>query len=200
VIDSTPFGDCYRLFSDAFLHRQLQQMINQFFIPIKTLFMKQKFILSLMAIAIGVLSASAQGEEQIVVNAGNAEHINIANDMDVVLLPGQHTDQSISLNGEATKSISLRLSDNSMTISPLRQLSRKERIKVYLYVNNLKTISVESNSLVKTIGVLDAPKLEVFINSDSRVHVKTTGDVKAHSLSDTEVRVKYLSDNRIAKR
>lgn len=153
-----------------------------------------------MAIVFGVLSASAQGEDQLIVNAGNTEYINIANDMDVVLLPGQHTDQSISLNAEATKSISLRVSDNSMTISPLKQLSRKERIKVYLYVNNLKTISVESNSLVKTIGVLDAPRLEVFVNSDSRVHVKTTGDVRAHSLSDTEVRVKYLSDNRIAKR
>ncbi len=153
-----------------------------------------------MAIALGVLSAAAQGGDQIVVNAGNVAHVNIANDMDVVLLPGQHTDQSISLNAEATKSVSLRLSDNSLTISPLKQISRKEKIKVYLYVNNLKTISVESNSLVKTIGVLDAPMLEVFVNSDSRVHVKTTGDVKAHSLSDTEVRVKYLSDNRIARR
>ena len=162
--------------------------------------MKQKFILSLMAIAFGVLSASAQGEEQIVVNAGNAEHINIANDMEVVLLPGQHTDQSISLNAEATKSISLKLSDNSLSISPLKQVSRKERLKVYLYVNNLKTISVESNSFVKTIGVLDTPKIEVFVDSDAKVHLKTTGDVKANSLSDTEISVKYLSDNRLAKR
>jgi Putative auto-transporter adhesin, head GIN domain len=162
--------------------------------------MKQKFILSLMAIAFGLMSVAAQETEQIVVNAGNAEHIHIANDMDVVLLPGQHTDQSISLNAEATKSISLRLSDNSLSISPLKQISKKERIKVYLYVNNLKTISVESNSLVKTIGVLDSSKLEVFVDSDSRVHLKTKGDVKAHSLSDTEIKVKYLSDNRLAKR
>lgn len=162
--------------------------------------MKQKFILSLMAIAFGVLSTSAQGTEQIVVNAGNAEHINIANDMDVVLLPGQHTDQSISLNPEATKTLSLKLSDNSLAISPLKQISRKERIKVYLYVNNLKTISVESNSLVKTIGVLDAPKLEVFVDSNAKVHLKTNGDVKANSLSDTEISVKYLSDNRVARR
>jgi len=162
--------------------------------------MKQKFILSLMAIALGVLSAAAQGGDQIVVNAGNVAHVNIANDMDVVLLPGQHTDQSISLNAEATKSVSLRLSDNSLTISPLKQISRKEKIKVYLYVNNLKTISVESNSLVKTIGVLDSPQLEVFVDSDSKVHLKTNGDVKANSLSDTEISVKYLSDNRIARR
>jgi hypothetical protein len=162
--------------------------------------MKQKFILSLMAIAFSVLSAAAQEAEQIVVNAGNVERVNIANDMDVILIPGQHTDQSVSLNAEATKTISLRLTDNSLTISPLRQISRKEKVKVYLYVNNLKTISVESNSLVKTIGVLDTPVVEVFVDNNSEVHIKTTGDVKANSLSDAEIKVKYLSDNRIAKR
>lgn len=162
--------------------------------------MKQKFILSFLVIAFGVLSVSAQSQEQIVVNAGNAEHVNIANDMDVVLLPGEYTDQSISLNPEASKSISLGLSNNSLTISPLKQVSGKERLKVFLYVNNLKTISVENNSLVKTIGVLDAPKLEVFVDSNATVHLKTNGEVKAHSLSDTEIKVKYISDNRVVKR
>lgn len=162
--------------------------------------MKQKFILSFLAIAFGVLSVSAQSEEQIVVNAGNAEHVNIANDMDVVLLPGEHTDQSISLNPEASKSLSLRLSNNYLTISPLKQISGKERLKVFLYVNNLKTISVEGNSMVKTIGVLNSPKVEVFVDGDATVHLKTNGDVKAQSIGDSEVKVKYLLDNRIVKR
>ena len=158
--------------------------------------MKQKFILSSLAIAFGVLSLSAQGEEQIVVNAGNAEHINIANDMDVVLLPGQHTDQSISLNAEATKNISLKLSDNSLSISPLKQISTKERVKVYLYVYNLKTIYVYSNSLVKTIGLLDTPKLQVFVYSDAKVHLKTTGRVKA---KDTLEKISLTSSEMISE-
>lgn len=153
-----------------------------------------------MAIAFGVLSASAQNENQVVVNAGNAEHITIASDMDVVLLSGEHTDQSISFNPEATQSLSLKLSNKSLTISPLRQISRKERLKVFLYVNSLKTISVENNSTVKTIGVLKTPNLEVFVDSDATAHLKTNGDVKASSLSDAEVHVKYILDNRVAKR
>jgi Putative auto-transporter adhesin, head GIN domain len=162
--------------------------------------MKQKIISSFMAVAFGVLSVSAQTEEQVVVNAGNAEHITIASDMDVVLIPGTYTDQSISLNPEATRSLSLKLSDNSLAISPLKRISRHERLKVFLYVNSLKTISVENNSTVKTIGVLNTPKLEIFVDSDARAHLKTNGDVKASSLSDTEVRVKYISDNRVARR
>lgn len=162
--------------------------------------MKQKLILSFVAIASAIFSASAQTEEQVVVNAGNAEHVTIASDMDVVLIPGAHTDQSISLNPEAAKNLSLRLSNNAVTISPLKQISRRERLKVFLYVNNLKTISVENNSTVKTIGVLNTPKLEVFVDPDAMAHVKTNGDVKASSLSDAEVHVKYLMDSRLAKR
>jgi hypothetical protein len=161
--------------------------------------MKQKFILSILAIAFGLLSASAQTEERLMVNAGNTEQINIANGMDVVLLPGTNVDQEISLNPEAVKSLKLNLSANSMTISPSKQPSRKERLKIFLYVNNLKSITVDGNSLVKTLGVLDAPKLEVFVDGDAIVHLKTNGDIHAQSLGDAEINVKYISDNRLAK-
>jgi len=161
--------------------------------------MKQKFILSFLAIAFGVLSASAQNEEKLVVNAGNTEHINIGNDMDVVLLPGTNVDPEISLNPEAVKKLKLNLSANSMTISPSKQTSRKERLKIFLYVNNLKTITVENNSQVKTVGVLDSPKLDVYIDGEATVHLKTKGDVQAQSLGDAEINVKYISDNRVAK-
>jgi len=161
--------------------------------------MKQKFILSILAIAFGLLSASAQTEERLMVNAGNTEQINIANGMDVVLLPGTNVDQEISLNPEAVKSLKLNLSANSMTISPSKQTSRKERLKIFLYVNNLKSITVDGNSLVKTLGVLDAPKLEVFVDGDAIVHLKTNGDIHAQSLGDAEINVKYISDNRLAK-
>ena len=161
--------------------------------------MKQKFILSFLAIAFGVLSASAQNEEKLVVNAGNTEHINIGNDMDVVLLPGTNVDPEISLNPEAVKKLKLNLSANSMTISPSKQTSRKERLKIFLYVNNLKTITVENNSQVKTVGVLDSPKLDVYIDGEAIVHLKTKGDVQAQSLGDAEINVKYISDNRVAK-
>ncbi|MEP7377069.1 MAG: DUF2807 domain-containing protein [Chitinophagaceae bacterium] len=161
--------------------------------------MKQKFLLSFMAITFGVLSVSAQAEEKLIVNAGNAERITIANDMDVVLLPGTDAGQSISLNPEAAKSLKLNLSANSMTISPLKQISGKERLKVFLYVNALKTITVENNSHVKTIGVLDSPKLEVYIDGEATVHLKTNGDIKAQSLSDAEINITYISDTRVAK-
>lgn len=159
--------------------------------------MKQKLFLSVMAIAFGVLSVSAQNEQKLVVKAGKTEHITVANDMNIVLLAGNEADGSISMDGRASEKLDIKLSNNTMHISSLKH-SKKENLTVYLYVNNLKTITVESNSTVKTIGVLNAPALKAFVDSDAMVHLKTKGDIKAYSLYGGEIKVKYISENLLA--
>lgn len=157
--------------------------------------MKQQFILSIMAIAFSVLSVSAQNEETLVVNAGNTEHITIANDMNIVLMPASEGDHSISMDANAAEKLNLHLANNSMTISQVKPSLSNGKMTVHLYVNNLKTITVEDNSTVKTVGVLDTPKLDVFVDGKAKVHLKTNGAIKAYPVDgDDEVRVKVLSD------
>lgn len=162
--------------------------------------MKQRFFLSCMAIVFSVLSVSAQNEEKLVVNTGNVEHISIANDMNIVLMPSTDRDRSISLDAKASEKLSLRLLNNSLAISSLRQPSRKEKLTVYLYVNNLKTITVENNTTVKTVGILNTSKLDVFIDGGAMVHLKAKGEIKAWPLNDGEIKVKYLSENLLTKK
>ncbi len=148
-----------------------------------------------MAIAFGVLSVSAQNQETLVVNAGNTENITIANDMNVVLMPASEAGRSISMDANAAEKLNLRISNNSMTISQVIQSLSKEKLTVHLYVNNLKTLTVENNSNVKTIGVLDTPKLDVFVDGNAMVHLTTNGAIKAYPLDgDEEVKVRVLSD------
>jgi hypothetical protein len=162
--------------------------------------MKQKFFLAFITIALSVFSATAQSQEHLIVNAGNVEHINIANDMNIVLLPGAETDRSISLDANAASKLDLGVSNNSLTISALRSSSRKEKLTVYLYVNNLKSITVERNTVVKTMGVLNTQQLDLFVDGESTVHLKTKGYVKAYALNDAEVKVRYISQNPLARR
>ena len=148
-----------------------------------------------MAIAFSVLSVSAQNEEKLVVNAGNTEHITIANDMNIVLMPASETDRSIAMDVNAAGKLNLRVSNNSMTISQVKHSFSKEKLTVHLYVNNLKTLTVEDNSTVKTIGVLDTQKLDVFVDGKAMVHLKTNGAINAYPLEvGEEVKVKVLSD------
>jgi len=160
--------------------------------------MKQRFFLSFIAIAFSVLSASAQNEEILVVNAGNVERITIANDMNIVLMQAAYNDRSISMDANASEKLGLSLSNNSMTISLVKQPSKKEKLTVYLYVNNLKMIMVERNSTVETIGILNTPKLEIYVDGEAKAHLKTNGAVKAYSLNDAEIKVRIKSERLLA--
>lgn len=160
--------------------------------------MKQKFILSFVAIVFGVLFASAQDDEKLVVNAGSAEHIRIAANMNVVLMQAKEADKSMSMDIDAFEKLNLQLSKNALTISSANE-SRREKPTVFLYVNNLKTLTVEANSTVNTAGILNARQVDVFVEGSTRVHLKTNGEVKAHGLDNREIKVKYLSENWLAK-
>jgi len=162
--------------------------------------MKQKFFLSLLAIAFTVLSASAEDPERLILTVGNIEHLSIQDDIDVVLLQGASDDNSISLDQNASDKLNLKLSNKTLVIAAQNKLSKKQKFTVYVYVNKLKTITVEGDSRVKTIGTLNTGKLDVFVDGDVQVHLKTSGTIKAHSLNGSEINVKYLSENPLAKR
>jgi len=158
--------------------------------------MKQKLFLSFVAVATAVLSASAQGEQTLTVNAGTLENIVISNDMHVVLMSAPVNEKSFSMSADAAELLYLRLSKNTLQISQ----GPKKANTVYLSVTNLKTLRVESNSQVETIGILNTPKVEVFIDGRSRAHLRTNGIVNAHALDDTELHVKYKTPAPVAKR
>ncbi len=162
--------------------------------------MKQKLFLSLLAIAFTVLSASAEDPERLILTVGNVEHLNIQDNIDVVLLQGASDDNSIVLDQNASSKLDLKLSNKTLVIAAHGYLSKKQKFTVYVYVNNLKTITVEGNSQVKTVGSLNTEKLDVFVDGDTQVHLKTNGVIKAHSLNDSTIDVKYISGSPLAKR
>lgn len=162
--------------------------------------MKQKFILSIFAAAFSILSASANPEEKLAVNAGTVENITVASDMNVVLIPVQNNDGKISLDPTASGKLNVKLSGNNLYLSLVRRPSGKEKTTVYLYVSNLKTITVENNSQVKTLGIINAPKIDVYIDGESTVHLRSNGEIEAHSLNDSEIKIKYLSERPLVKR
>ena len=158
--------------------------------------MKQKLFLSFVAIVTGALSASAQSDQTLTVNAGNMENIVISSDMHVVLLSAPVNETSFSMSAGAAELLSLRLTGNTLQISQ----GTKKANTVYLSVSNLKTLKVESNSQVETIGILNAPKVEVYVDGRSKAHLRTNGIINAHGLNDADVRLKYNTPAPLAKR
>ncbi|HKO80587.1 MAG TPA: DUF2807 domain-containing protein, partial [Chitinophagaceae bacterium] len=168
---------------------------------IKNVRMKQKFFLSLLAIGFTVLSASATPDpERLVLTVGNVEHLNIQDNIDVVLVQGAPDDNVIIMDQNASDKLNVRLSNKKLVLAAQNHLSKKQKITVYVYVNKLKTITVDGDSQVKTEGSLKSEKLDVFIGGYAQVHLRTNGQIKAYALDDSEIIIKYLSGMPLAKR
>ena len=162
--------------------------------------MKQKFLLSLLAIAFTALSAAAADPERLVLTVGNVEHLNIQDNIDVVLVQGAPDNNVIIMDQNASEKLNIRLSNKKLIIAAQNHSPKKQRVTVYVYVNKLKTITVDGDSHVKTEGSINADKLDLFVGDDAQVHVKTNGQIKAHALNDAEINVKYLSGIPLVKR
>ncbi len=158
--------------------------------------MKQKLFSSIIAIALSALTASAQNEKALSVNAGSIENIVVASDLHIVLLSAPLNETAFSMSPDAAEKLNLRLSGNTLQISPASGSVNT----VYLYVTNLKTIKIESNSQVETIGMLNTPQVDVYVDGKSKAHLRTNGTIHAHGLNDAEARVKYKYPNPVAKR
>lgn len=163
--------------------------------------MKRKFFLSLLAIGFTVLSASATPDpERLVLTVGNVEHLSIEDNIDVILIQGAPDNYSIMMDQNTSDKLNLRLSNNKLAISLRKNVSKKEKFTVYVYVNALKTVTLDGDSELKTFGSLHSPKIELFIGGDAKAHVRSTGQIKAYALDDAEINVTYVSPKPAGKK
>jgi len=162
--------------------------------------MKQKLFLSLLAIAFAVVSANATDPQRLILTVGNVEHLNIQDNIDVVLVQGAPDDNVILMDQNASALLNLRLSNKKLVVGMQGHSLKKQKLTVYIYVNKLRTITVEGTSQVRTEGSLNAEKLDLFIDSGAKVHLKTRGVIKAYSLNDANLEIIYLSGQPLAKR
>lgn len=162
--------------------------------------MKQKFFLSLMAIAFAAFSANAEEPKRLILTVGNVEHLNIQDNIDVVLVQGAPDDNVILMDQNASALLNVRVANKKVVVGTQGHSLKKQKLVVYIYVNKLRTITVEGSSQVRTEGSLNAEKLDLFIDSGAKVHLKTRGVIKAYSLNDANLDITYLQGQPLAKR
>ena len=163
--------------------------------------MKHKIFLSILSIGMTILSANATPDpERLALTIGNVEHLRIEDNIDVILIQGAPDNHSLLMDENTSDKLNLKLSNNKLVISAQHNVSKKERFLVYVYVNKLKTVTVEGDSKVKTYGALNSDKIDLFVGGDAHAHIRTSGQVKAYAMDDAEIDVKYLSGNPVTKK
>lgn len=138
--------------------------------------MKQKMILSLLALSIDMLQAGAQKEQNLVVKAGEAKELSLSENLNVVLLQASATDTAFTMNKATGEELKVKLSGNKLQIEARRHLPKGTT--VYVMVKNLDKLTVGYNTKVRTSGVLQASNLHVYIDGRAVPYLLTTGNVK----------------------
>ena len=158
--------------------------------------MKQKLIFSIVLLVFATLSVAAMPGERLVINAGNTEHVTISGNLDIILVPGY--EQSVLVNTAVSEKINLKFANNTLSIAPAN-FSRGEKITVYVYVSKLKSLLIENDAAVRTVGVINSPYLDLMVGGEARVHLKTNGVVKPRSVHGAELKVDFISVNGPAR-
>jgi hypothetical protein len=153
--------------------------------------MKQRIFLSALAVGFFMLSANAQQEKALFVNAGQFKNINIADNMKVILTQAPPSAANVSIDKDASDKLRLTMSDGALFIAATKQIRRD--YVVYILVNDLQKLTLGEDIDLQTNGILNTSKLDIFIQAGSKAHLKTNGTIDAHPLGDHEVSMTRLA-------
>jgi hypothetical protein len=153
--------------------------------------MKHRFFLLLTSLAFSFLANAQDIIQPVAINAGDIEHLTLVDDMDIVLLQGKPGD-GVSFDKDFSNKVDVRMFNNSMEISMVRYIPKKEKPTVIVFVNDLKKLTVIGNPTVKTRGVLNTSKLDLYVDGNPYVYLVTNGKINAFPMGDNEISVKKI--------
>lgn len=73
--------------------------------------------------------------------------------------------------------------------------SLKNKVLVTLDVSDLKSISINGNSMVRSLGILSTPQLDVYMKGECFVAIRNLGDINVINTDETEMDVRESSGN-----
>ena len=135
-----------------------------------------------------VFAANAQTPERLFINAGQATRLDIAENMNVVLVQATASDSTMTIGKDASRKLRVGLSGEELTVAPAQHLSKNT--VVYIAVRNLQKLTLGEATRVESEGTLSLNKLDMYLHDDCLVKLRTNGNVKAYSLGQFEVILK----------
>ena len=147
----------------------------------------KKMTFFLFAALLGLKQANAQNRDTLIISAGAAKNISLAENMNVVLVQTGAQENPFSINEKTARMLSITLSDGLLQIEP--QGSLPKQTTVYVLVRELDRLSVGFKTQVRTIGILKTKGLDVFVDGQATAHLRTSGKIKAHAMGDYDISV-----------
>ncbi len=157
--------------------------------------MKQIFIFCIsMFTAVSVVNAAEVTRE--IELSQSIYSIEVSHDMDVVLT--ESTDATIRIKGEenATKAVLYDLTKGRLKLVS-KKGSLKNRITVFIPVQNLRWLKIKGASHVRSNGALASKQLQVTMTGEAKVELKNIGDIVFYTDNDIDMQIKKWSTTTV---
>lgn len=153
--------------------------------------MKQKFLFFIALFSLVQLTAFSQKKENdkrepVIYSEEEIRSISVSEGVDVILLQGIEERQSVKLPDESLGLVKINLSRGTLQLSKKNKFS-KERVLVYVEVYALQSITLKGNSFVTSKGILEADNLQVNLDGEARLAIRSKGKIKINAPNDYQL-------------
>lgn len=147
----------------------------------------------LFSLFIGVLTmatvANAENITREVDLTASVYSIEVSDDINVVLT--QSADAKLRITGEAKDNKAVLLDQKNGRVRLLsKKGSLKNRVTVYVPVQNLRKLVINGKSYVRSNGVIASKNLQVTLAGEAKVEINNLGDIVFDADQDIDLQIK----------
>lgn len=135
------------------------------------------------------------GKRPIIVDEDAIRHITVSGNVDVVLRPNPRPGTVVKVENKATDKVKASVSGGDLYIDSKSSVKENERIVVYVWSDELQTLTLNDNTYAVSIGILDFKDLRVNINDKARVALRNSDKIRFNASQERSVisNEKYFS-------
>lgn len=157
--------------------------------------MKQFFILFIGMLTATTVVKAAEVTREIELTQ-SIYSIEISHDMDVVLTESTESTMRITGEEKATKAVLYDVTKGKLKLLS-KKGSLKNRITVFIPVQNLRKLNINGTSHVRSNGVLASQQLQVKLGGHAKVEINNIGDIIFQADEDIDMQVKKWNTTKL---
>jgi len=153
----------------------------------KTRVMILSILLLFVQVAVNAQTDSYDGRHPIIVDENEVSQVTVSGNFDVVLQKAGKVDLSMKMDKSTSNKVKVKLVNGELFISAATREAAKERMTIFLWANDLETITLRGNSFITSIGVLQIDHLTVNLKDEARIALKASGRINVVTQRDKPV-------------
>ena len=117
----------------------------------------------------------------VIVAESGIKSITVSNNIDLLLINAGSDDIKNTVPQESVDKLKISYVKGNLKLSTRGYLAKEERIPVYVYVNDLETLTLTGNAFARSRDILDLSNLKVNIEDEAKVALRSRGKMKVNA-------------------